>query len=147
MTFAEYLIIGCVTVAVFLTSKIIELYANRREPEPPDRGGLPSVELGWIGRYNSETLKSVYPLGMHYAPTEPIVPKRRKPRLGGKGLHRLLIGVDNREQYIFVFPANAKPSDVLMAAQEWSENPGLSFDGHCEDGVMELLIMRDSMMK
>jgi len=93
------------------------------------------------------SIRDQYPLGMHYAPDEPIVPKRRKPRLGGKGLHRLLIGVGNREQYIFVFPVDTKPSDVLLAAQEWSENPGLSFDGHCEDGVLDLLIQRDSMME
>jgi hypothetical protein len=107
-----------------------EIYANQPDPPTPDRGGVPRNRIAYSNN-----------LGMSYAP---IVPKRRKPMTGGKGFHRLTVGFHG-EAYHFIFPAAMSPSDVMIAAHEWAENPELAFNGLGEDAVMDLLIERESM--
>lgn len=151
MTFTQLAIV-CIVISTVLVGreKLSAWISNRPDPPTPDRGGVPRKD--GIPHMPPQVVlfpEMEFPLGMHYAP-EPIVPKRRKPKLPTTPINLLTIGFANehgiKEEYAFVLHRNTDPNRIIAAAHEWCENPDLSFDEECEDGVMRLVVQRESML-
>lgn len=124
MTFAQIWTLTMALAAIYLTTKIAELYCNRRDPLPADRGYVPEkwdVKTLPADRGVSCPVCDEYPPGMRYAPSEMVVPKRRKRT------HTILIARGG-ETYTILFDDDASPEDVFEIATRWASRSDLAFD-------------------